>query len=320
MHFPGHATPVSYGRHVLCAQASDFIGSPPLAFTFGGRLVLFPLRSRLSILRKRRLRMICLRHRQFGATISFTLRRPIAMWKACRARHHNAAQIVSAGEACEAAFEAWLAAKPASRFGWIGATEMPHIFIGSPERNSPGLPAKPVLGMRRVSSTTTGHHSAQYHWAPSVRGRRMSLSRGQAPAQYVPRLEHHRRHLSPGCRRLFLYQARSDDMIVSSGYNIRPEVEARACAPRGRRCGVVGAPHEERGQIVKAYIVLAAGLCRGRNFDQDPAGPRQGNHRSVQISARDRLRGHIARTQTGKLQRFELRRMAGEAPSHKLAS
>jgi 2-aminobenzoate-CoA ligase len=120
----------------------------------------------------------------------------------------------------------------------------------------------------------------------------------------------------------FWYQARSDDMIVSAGYNIAgPEVEAALLAhPAVAECGVVGAPHEERGQIVKAYVILRPG---------------HGADAAMTRTLQDYVKATIApykypraieyvttlpRTQTGKLQRFELRRLAADAPSQKLAS
>ena len=120
----------------------------------------------------------------------------------------------------------------------------------------------------------------------------------------------------------FWYQARSDDMIVSAGYNIAgPEVESALLAhPAVAECGVVGAPDEERGQIVKAYVVLRPGHTGDAAIDQSAAGLRQGDDRAVQISARHRIRRGLPRTQTGKLQRFELRRMASEDATRKLAS
>jgi len=120
----------------------------------------------------------------------------------------------------------------------------------------------------------------------------------------------------------FWYQARSDDMIVSSGYNIAgPEVEAALLAhPAVAECGVVGVAHEERGQIVKAYIVLRPGqagdatLTRTlQDFVKATIAPYKYPRAIEYVTA-------LPRTQTGKLQRFELRRMAGETPSHKLAS
>ena len=89
----------------------------------------------------------------------------------------------------------------------------------------------------------------------------------------------------------FWYQARSDDMIISAGYNIAgPEVEAALLTHAAvAECGVVGAPDEERGQIVKAYVVLRAGHAGDAAMTRGAAGAREGDDRAVQISARDRV-------------------------------
>jgi 2-aminobenzoate-CoA ligase len=120
----------------------------------------------------------------------------------------------------------------------------------------------------------------------------------------------------------FWYQARSDDMIVSAGYNIAgPEVEgALLDHPAVAECGVVGAPDEERGQIVKAYVVLRPGYAGDaaltkllQEHVKAVIAPYKYPRAVEYVTA-------LPRTQTGKLQRFELRRIAAEAASHKLAS
>jgi 2-aminobenzoate-CoA ligase len=111
-------------------------------------------------------------------------------------------------------------------------------------------------------------------------------------------------------------------MIVSSGYNIAgPEVEAALLEhPAVAECGVVGAPDEERGQIVKAYVVLRAG------YSGDAAATKLlQEHVKATIAPYKYPRiieyvSQLPRTQTGKLQRFQLRRMAADTASHKLAS
>jgi 2-aminobenzoate-CoA ligase len=120
----------------------------------------------------------------------------------------------------------------------------------------------------------------------------------------------------------FWYQARSDDMIVSAGYNIAgPEVEAALLEhPAVAECGVVGAPDEERGQIVKAYVVLRG----GHSGDAATTKVLQ-EHVKATIAPYKYPRTieyvtQLPRTQTGKLQRFELRGMAADTASHKLAS
>jgi 2-aminobenzoate-CoA ligase len=118
------------------------------------------------------------------------------------------------------------------------------------------------------------------------------------------------------------YQARSDDMIISAGYNIAgPEVEsALLLHPAVAECGVVGAPDEERGQIVKAYVVLRSGqtgdaaLARIlQDYVKESIAPFK-YPRAVEFVA------SLPRTESGKLQRFELRRMAAQGDARKLAS
>jgi len=120
----------------------------------------------------------------------------------------------------------------------------------------------------------------------------------------------------------FWYQARSDDMIISAGYNIAgPEVEAVLLTrPAVAECGVVGCPDDERGQIVKAYVVLRP----GHNPDAAMTKLLQ-DHVKATIAPYKYPRAidyveSLPRTQTGKLQRFELRRIAAAAAGHKLAS
>ena len=94
----------------------------------------------------------------------------------------------------------------------------------------------------------------------------------------------------------FWYQARSDDIIISSGYNIAgPEVEEALLGhPEVTECGVVGVPDEARGQIVKAYVVLAGGAPGRRCEGPRAAGLRQGADRAVQVPARDRVPARAA--------------------------
>jgi 2-aminobenzoate-CoA ligase len=327
------ATCDSYGRHVLRARGDDrFIGSPPLAFTFGlGGLVLFPLRvGAATILLEKAAPADLLagiaRHR---ATICFTSPTAYRAMLPKIGEHDIAAlrACVSAGEALpKATFEAWRAATGPNILNGIGATEMLHIFIGSPdEAIRPGATGKPVPGYEAKIVDDSGRDVA-----PGTIGH--LAVRGPTGCRYLadPRQRVYVRdgwnitgdtYVMDGDG-YFWYQARSDDMIVSSGYNIGgPEVEAALLThPAVAECGVVGAPDEERGQIVKAYIVLHPG------YSADAA---------LTLALQDHVKATVApykypraieyvptlpRTQTGKLQRFELRRFAAESASRKLAS
>ena len=327
------ATCDSYGRHVLRAEAGDrFIGSPPLAFTFGlGGLVLFPLRAGAAtiLVEKASPDDLLAAIEKFGATIAFTA--PTAyramLAKLAERNISSLRKCVSAGEALpKGTFEAWLAATGIKILDGIGATEMLHIFIGSPEEEIlPGATGKPVPGYEARVVDADGKELP-----PNTIGR--LAVRGPTGCRYLAD-KRQRQYVRDGWNitgdtylmdadGYFWYQARSDDMIVSSGYNIAgPEVEATLLEhPAVAECGVVGAPDEERGQIVKAYVVLRAG------YSGDPALTKTlQEHAKATIAPYKYPRTieyvtQLPRTQTGKLQRFELRRMAADTASQKLAS
>jgi 2-aminobenzoate-CoA ligase len=327
------ATCDSYGRHVLRAEASDrFIGSPPLAFTFGlGGLVLFPLRIGAStvLLEKAPPDELLAAIAKYRATVCFTA--PTA-YRAMLSKlgEHDISCLrkpVSAGEALpKATFDAWLAATGRKILDGIGATEMLHIFIGSPEDEiRPGATGRPVPGYQARVIDADGNEVP-----PGTIGR--LAVRGPTGCRYLadPR---QKKYVERGWNvtgdtyvmdrdGYFWYQARSDDMIVSAGYNIAgPEVEAALLAhPAVAECGVVGQPDEDRGQIVKAYVVLRPGFAGDaaltkalQDHVKETIAPYK-YPRAVEYVAA------LPRTQTGKLQRFELRRMAAEQAARKLAS
>ncbi len=228
----------AYGRHVLKPLPTDrFIGSPPLAFTFGlGGLVLFPLRVGASTVLLEaappdKLLPAIAQHR---ATICFTA--PTA-YRAMLAKlsEHDVSSLrkcVSAGEALPlATFEAWHRATGLKLMDGIGATEMLHIFIGAPEeRIRPGATGLPVPGYEAAVLDENGEP------VPDGTVGRLAV-RGPTGCRYLAD-ERQRRYVAHGWNitgdsyirdadGYFWYQARSDDMIVSAGYNIAgPEVES----------------------------------------------------------------------------------------------
>jgi 2-aminobenzoate-CoA ligase len=234
---------------------------------------------------------------------------------------------VSAGETLpKATFEAWQAATGIEILDGIGATEMLHIFIGSPEGAvRAGSTGRPVPGYEACILDEAGQVAK-----PGTVGR--LAVRGPTGCRYLAD-DRQQNYVQGGWNvtgdtyvmdadGYFWYQARSDDMIISSGYNIAgPEVEAALLThPAVVECGVVGAPDEERGQIVKAYVVLRASLSG------DAALTKQlQDHVKAAIAPYKYPRAveyvtELPKTQTGKLQRFELRRRAAEGAAHKLAS
>jgi 2-aminobenzoate-CoA ligase len=327
------ATCDSYGHHVLRAGVDDrFIGSPPLAFTFGlGGLVLFPLRVGAStiLLEKAAPDDLLAAIGKFKATICFTAPTAYRAMLGKLSEHDISSlrKCVSAGEALpKATFDAWLKATGIKILDGIGATEMLHIFIGSPEDAiRGGATGKPVPGYEARVVDDRGNEVP-----PGTIGR--LAVRGPTGCRYLAD-ERQRQYVQSGWNitgdtylmdadGYFWYQARSDDMIVSSGYNIAgPEVEAALLAhPAVAECGVVGAPDDERGQVVKAYVVLRPGYAGDQattkvlqEYVKATIAPYKYPRAVEYVTA-------LPRTQTGKLQRFELRRMASAGASRKLAS
>ena len=327
------ATCDSYGRHVLRAQATDrFIGSPPLAFTFGlGGLVLFPLRvgAATILLERAGPDDLLAAAAQFGATVCFTAPTAYRAMLAKLAEHDVSSlrKCVSAGETLpQATFDAWHAATGIKILDGIGATEMLHIFIGSPEDEiRPGATGRPVPGYEARVVDAGGNEVP-----PNTLGR--LAVRGPTGCRYLAD-KRQRDYVRDGWNitgdtylmdadGYFWYQARSDDMIVSAGYNIAgPEVEtALLTHPAIAECGVVGAPDAERGQIVKAYVVLRPGHSGDAALTKLLQDYVKANIAPYKYPRAIEYVTALPRTQTGKLQRFELRRLAGEPASRQLAS
>ena len=106
----------------------------------------------------------------------------------------------------------------------------------------------------------------------------------------------------------FFYQARTDDMIISAGYNIAgPEVEGALLShPAVAECGVVGVPDEERGMVVKAYVVLKSG-APGEALEKELQEHVKRTIAPYKYPRQIEFVAALPRTETGKLQRFKLR-------------
>ena len=317
-----------YSAQVLKPEPEDrFIGSPPLAFTFGlGGLVLFPFRvGATAILLEKAspddLAAAIARHR---ATICFTA--PTAYRAiAAKAGEHDLSSLrkcVSAGEHLpRPIFEMWETATGLKLMDGIGATEMLHIFIAAPEEAiRPGATGLPVPGYEARVISPDGQE------VPRGTPGRLAV-RGPTGCRYLadPR---QRTYVQGGWNitgdtfiqdkdGYFIYQARNDDMIVSSGYNIAgPEVEAALLAhPVVKEAGVIGTPDAERGTIVTAFVVLHDGVAA----DDATRKALQEHVKAViapyKYPRRIEFRDALPRTETGKLQRFALRQAPALATS-----
>lgn len=306
--------------HILRATADDvFIGSPPLAFTFGlGGLLLFPLHVGAStvLLEKASPPQLLDGIKEFHATVLFTAPtsyRTLAA-RGVELRRTSLHKCVSAGEALPASTRAlWKEATGIELIDGIGATEMLHIFISHDEGSArPGATGKPVPGYHAKVIDNDGNEVA-----PGTVGK--LAVKGPTGCRYLAD-ERQKDYVKNGWNvtgdsyvmdadGYFFYQARTDDMIISAGYNIAaPEVEeALVQHPAVAECAVVGVPDAERGQIVKAFVVLRPGHAGDaamvktlQDFVKATVAPYK-YPRAVEFIDK------LPRTQTGKLQRFRLK-------------
>lgn len=315
----------TFGARTLQATPEDrFIGSPPLAFTFGlGGLVLFPFRIGASavLVEKAGPADLLPAIHKYHATVCFTA--PTAY----RAMLDEVARIgkgklricVSAGETLpKSTFLAWRDRTGIALLDGLGATEMLHIFIASPAgANKPGATGQVVPGYEAKIVDDNGND------VPDGTPGKLAM-RGPTGCRYLAD-ERQSKYVMKGWNvsgdtymrdadGFFWYQARSDDMIVSAGYNIAgPEVEASLLThPAIAECGVVGAPDPERGMIVKAYVVLKNGVAPDAALKKALQDYVKADIAPYKYPREIAFVDELPKTRTGKLQRFELRRLAAE--------
>ena len=311
-----------YADEVLGVTPDDvFIGSPPLAFTFGlGGLAVFPLRfGAAAILLETAtppnlIEMI----EQYRATVCFTA--PTA-YRVMLAAMEDGADLsslraaVSAGETLPApVYNEWMAKTGKPMLDGIGATELLHIFITNRfDDHAPSSTGRPVSGYEAKVIGPDGSDLG----AGEVG--RLAV-RGPTGCRYL-RSERQGEYVKDGWNitgdsfvrdeaGYFHFAARNDDMIISSGYNIAgPEVEAALLSHDAvAECAVIGVPDEERGAIVEAHVVLRDGNEAGEGLAkalQDHVKATIAPHkypRSIKFA------DTLPKTETGKIQRFRLKR------------
>jgi len=323
MHFHRDLLAVAdgYASEVLGVTPDDvFVGSPPLAFTFGlGGLAVFPLRfgATATLLEDASPANLIDIIETYKATICFTA--PTAYRAMLNAMDEGAdlsslRLAVSAGETLPAPIcTDWMEKTGKPILDGIGSTELLHIFISNTlDDVRPGATGRPIAGyVARIVDEDMEE-------VPHGQVGKLAV-KGPTGCRYLAD-ERQRDYVRDGWNvtgdafsededGVFHFIARADDMIVSSGYNISgPEVEAALLSHEDvGECAVVGAADAERGQVVTAHVVLREGV--------------EGNEATVK-RLQDHVKATIApykypravvftdqlpKTQTGKIQRFRLR-------------
>jgi 2-aminobenzoate-CoA ligase len=310
----------TFARHLLDPQPDEiFTGTPPLAFTYGlGGLVLFPMRfgastapigqpspeALLRAIETHRVTTLFTAPTAYRGLLDRVGETDISSLRKC----------ISAGETLpRATSDAWFERTGIRIVDGIGSTEMLHIFISAAgEDIRPGSTGKPVPGYSAMVADDNMRS------LPAGEVGRLAV-RGPTGCRYLadPRQAQYvidGWNVTGDAYRTdedgyFWFQARTDDMIVSSGYNIAgPEVEAALMEHDAvGECAVVGVPDEERGQIVKAFVVTREGMtCSERligelqDFVKSRIAPYKYPRAIEFVDA-------LPKTQTGKIQRFRLR-------------
>lgn len=315
----------TFARHILKPSADDiFAGTPPLSFTFGlGGLLVFPFRTGASSVlnQSRGIEALAEDIEKFKVTTLFTS--PTAYRALLKQmKNHDLSSLrkcVSAGETLpKAVSDAWFEAAGIRIIDGIGSTEMIHIFISAAgDHIRPGATGKPVPGYQACLLGKDGKPLP-----PGSTGR--LAVKGPTGCRYLDDARQ-KDYVVSGWNvtgdvyRLdedgyFWFVSRSDDMIVSGGYNISgPEVENALLTHEAvDECAVVGAPDEARGQIVKAFVVL-----------KDKANAGEKTAKALQEHVKNAIAPYkypravefvdsLPKTQTGKIQRFRLQRRERE--------
>jgi 2-aminobenzoate-CoA ligase len=310
-----------YAREVLGVTPEDvFVGSPPLAFTFGlGGLAIFPLRfgATATLLENASPANMIEIIETYKATISFTS--PTA-YRAMMAASDQGADLsslrmaVSAGETLPApVFEEWTKKTGKPILDGIGSTELLHIFITNLLGDArAGATGRPVGGyearivdddMKDVPDGTIGHLAV----------------RGPTGCRYLAD-QRQTTYVRDGwnltgddfmrdAAGVFHFAARADDMIISSGYNIAgPEVEAALLSHAAvAECAVVGAPDAERGHIVEAHVVLREGFVADEACIKVLQDHVKATIAPYKYPRSVKFVDALPKTQTGKIQRFKLK-------------
>jgi 2-aminobenzoate-CoA ligase len=317
------ATADTFSRYMIKPRSDDvFTGTPPLGFTYGlGGLLLFPLRAGASTLLIERATpaeladMIAAHGVTVLSTAPTAYRAMLAAGKASSLK--NLRRCVSAGEHLpKSVWEEFHQATGIAIIDGIGSTEMLHVFIAAADDDiRPGSTGKAVPGYRATILDENGDEvpDGEPGWL---------AVQGPTGCRYLSD-ERQRNYVRRGWNitgdtyirdadGYYWFQARSDDMIISAGYNIAgPEVEeALLSHPDVLEVAVIGAPDPGRGMIVQAFVVLrqgvvpdAAKVTELQEFAKQSIAPYK-YPRTVEFVT------ELPKTISGKTQRYRLRQMA----------
>jgi 2-aminobenzoate-CoA ligase len=310
-----------YAREVLNVTPEDvFVGSPPLAFTFGlGGLAIFPLRfgAAATLLETASPPNMIEIIEKYKATVCFTA--PTA-YRAMLVAMDGGADLsslraaVSAGETLPApVYHEWQEKTGKPMLDGIGATEMLHIFISNRfNDHRAACTGKPVTGYR-VRVVDAGGQELP-------RGEVGHLAvQGPTGCRYLAD-ERQAVYVKDGWNitgdsfsmdddGYLHFAARNDDMIISSGYNIAgPEVEAALLShPFVLECAVVAKPDEQRGSIVQAHVVLANDGTKNKSTIKLLQDHVKASIAPFKYPRDIQFIDALPKTATGKIQRFALR-------------
>lgn len=311
-----------YAREILDVQPSDvFVGSPPLAFTFGlGGLAVFPLRfgAAAALLENASPPNMIEIIQRYRATICFTA--PTA-YRAMLSAMEAGADLgslraaVSAGETLPApVYEDWQAKTGRPMLDGIGSTEMLHIFVTNRfDDHRPGSTGRPVSGYEARIVDETGRE------VPRGTIGRLAV-KGPVGCRYLADEDRQREYVQNGwnltgdvfaqdAEGRFHFAARTDGIILSAGYNIAgPEVEAALLShPAVAECAVIGAPDPDRGHIVQAHVVLRPGNEGDRLMVRDLQDHVKRTIAPFKYPRSVVFTEALPKTESGKIQRFRLK-------------
>jgi 2-aminobenzoate-CoA ligase len=310
-----------FPRYVLKPSADDlFCGSPPFAFTYAlGGLLLFPMRIGASslLLENATPPHLLKAIDDYEPTICFTSPTAYRAMHGMLAGHDVSSlrKCVSAGETLpRSVFEMWREATSLRIIDGIGATEMLHIFISAAGDNiRPGATGRVVPGYQAKVVDDDGND------LPSGSIGRLAV-KGPTGCRYLGNIEQQKKYVQNGWNLTgdsykvdsdgyFWYQARTDDMIISGGYNIAgPEVENVLLEHEAvQECAVVAQADEERGHIVKAFVVVRQGHVGDDRLAKELQDFVKARIAPYKYPRAVEFAESLPRTATGKLQRYRLR-------------